>query len=120
MSFGTRLGMDTLKSLAAGSISGTFAPLADSSSNSALAAPARFIMVENGTNARLTFSDTGVSGSDKFTLPAGGTLILDLCSNQIQPEGLRMAQGASLYVKLTSGAAATGAAYFSSFYAVGD
>ena len=118
MSLGTRLGFDTLKSRVANQISGSYAALADSNSNSELAHPARFIMVENGTNARLTFSNDGIN--DRFTLPAGGTLVLDLCSNQIQQEGLRMAKLSSLYVKLTAGAAATGAAYFSSFYAIGD
>ena len=98
-----RLAIEPLRSLAFGSISGTYAGIGTALSN-----PSRKLLVQNYTNAQLTFSDDGVN--DKFVLAAGAQFILDEALNH---QGDYTAQGTRFYVK---GSAASGSVYLSSWY----
>ena len=99
-----------LRSLAFGSISGTYAAI-----GSAITNMVRIIHIENLTDALMTFSFTG--NTDHFVLPAGGFLLLDLSANKISDGGWFVSEGTQMFVKQTSGAATTGSVYVSAFYA---
>ena len=105
-----RLACEPLRSLAFGSISGTYAGIGTSISN-----PARQFILNNNTDVLLTFSLDGVT--DHFVLAANSQLISDIMSNISLTGGAwNMAQGTRLYVK---GSPTTGAVYFSVFYGAG-
>ena len=106
-----RLGAETLRTLAFGSISGTYAAV-----GTALLNPARQIIITNTTDVLLTFSFDGVN--DHFVLPANAFLLLDVTSNMTLVGGtLVIAQGQRIYVK---GTASSGSVYLSSFYGAGS
>lgn len=105
-----RLGAETLRTLAFGSISGTYAAV-----GTALLNPARQIIITNTTDVLLTFSFDGVN--DHFVVPSSAQFIDDICSNMTEQSGaLYLAQGTKLYVK---GAPGSGSVYFSVFYGAG-
>src|SRR3990167_1398578 len=99
----TRYEFEALRSLAFGSISGTYAGV-----GSAVAHPVRQFIVENLTDALMTFSFDGVT--DHFVLPRNGLLISDVTTNKVREDGFFLAEGERLYVK---GTATSGAVYFS-------
>lgn len=98
-----RLAIEPLRTLAFGSISGTYAGI-----GIALMFPSRKLLIQNYTNAQLTFSDDGVN--DKFVLASGVQLLLDEALNH---QGDYTAVGTRFYVK---GTAASGAVYVSTWY----
>lgn len=98
-----RLAIEPLRTLAFGSISGTYAGI-----GTPLNFPSRKLLIQNYTNAQLTFSDDGVN--DKFVLAAGAQFILD---EALDKQGDYTAAGTRFYVK---GTAASGAVYLSSWY----
>ena len=98
-----RLQSENLRTLAFGSISGTYAGLGTALNNSA-----RKLLFVNDTDALLTFSDDGVN--DKFVLPAGAMFILDIT---LDKGGDYIAQGTRYYVK---GAPSVRLVYLSSWY----
>lgn len=100
-----KLKPESLKSLAFGSISGTYA-LVGIISN-----PSQVYFVQNLTNALVTFSQDGVT--DHFVLPSNGFLLIDVGSNKGLYETLSFQQNTSLYVK---GTVASGSVYLTSFY----
>jgi hypothetical protein len=104
-----RLEFEPLRSLAYTSISGTYMGV-----GTALAHPARQILVQNLTDVLMTFSWDGIH--DHFVLPANGFLLLDITSNKtILHGGFFIAEGSRLYVN-TAGSPSTGGVYFSSMY----
>lgn len=105
----SRLQFEDLRSLAFGSISGTYAGVGTKISN-----PARAILVNNATDVLMIFSIDGVN--DHFVLPASTSLVLDIQANKSNIEGFYMAKGDRLYVKDNSAAASSGAVYFSVIY----
>lgn len=105
----SRLQFEDLRSLAFGSISGTYAGVGTSLSN-----PARAIIVNNATDVLLIFSIDGVN--DHFVLPASTSIVLDIQSNKSNQEGFYMAKGDRLYVQDNGSAATSGAVYFSAIY----
>jgi hypothetical protein len=86
-----RLAIEPLRSLASGSISGTYAGIGTN-----LVFPSRKLLIQNYTNAQLTFSDDGVN--DKFVLASGAQFILDEALNH---HGDYTAAGTRFYVKGT-------------------
>lgn len=98
-----RLAIEPLRSLAFGSISGTYAGIGTAITN-----PSRKLLIQNYTNAQLTFSDDGVN--DKFVLASGVQLILD---EALDHNGDYTASGTRFYVK---GTAASGSVYLSTWY----
>ena len=101
-----RVGIEPLRSLAFGSISGTYAGIGTSFTH-----PIRIMKIYNGTDAAITFSDDGVV--DKEILPAGGFLLLDFTSNAANASGFFFAEGDRIYAK---GSPTSGSVYVSSYY----
>jgi len=107
---GIQVGMEQLRTLAFGSISGTYAGIGTS-----FAHPARMIYIVNETNGSLTFSIDGVN--DYFVLAASSQLVFDFMSNNALPSGSwTLAQGTRIYVK---GSPSSGSVYLSVFYGSG-
>lgn len=105
-----RLAAEPLRSLAFGSISGTYAGL-----GTAFANPVRLMLIVNDTDVLLTFSLDGVH--DHFVLPAGSQLIMDVTTNKSDSGGaFNIAQGTRIYVK---GAPTLNSVYLSVFYGSG-
>jgi hypothetical protein len=105
-----RWASENLRTLAFGSISGTFTGIGASFLN-----PIRQLYIVNTTDVLLTFSDDGVNA--KFVIPAGSYILLDITSNKAEPGGnLSISQGSRIYVE---GAPTLGAVYLSAFYASG-
>lgn len=61
--------------------------------------PSQLFLVQNLTNAIITFSFDGLT--DNFQLPANGYLVLDVGSNKSINKSLSFAEGLSLYCKGT-------------------
>lgn len=99
-----------LRSLAFGSISGTYAAI-----GTPLGQMVRIIHVSNLTDQTMTFSFTG--NTDHFVLPSGSFILLDLTANEIGDGGWFVSEGTQLYVKQTSTPPTSGAVYVSAFYA---
>jgi hypothetical protein len=100
---------EALRSLAAGSISATYAGIGTAFQN-----PVRIFHLQNQTDVGLTFSWDGLT--DNVYLPAGAFLLLDVTSNSSLPAGaIYFGQGQRLYVK---GSPTTGSVYLSIFYGV--
>lgn len=100
-----RLDFEDLRSLAFGSISGTYMGV-----GSAIDHPARMILVQNMTDAALMFSWNGVD--DHFPLASNSFLLLDITSNKtILHGGFFIAEGSRLYVK-EIGNPTSGSVYF--------
>lgn len=104
-----RFSAETLRSLAFGSISGTYAGI-----GAAFANPIRQLYVQNLTDKTLVFSFNGID--DHFKLPEQGFLLLDVTSNKTQQGGWYIAEGTRIYVKQDSAAATAGEALVSAFY----
>jgi len=102
---------ETVRSLAFGSISGTYAGIGSSFAN-----PVYWFYLQNLTDKLLMFSWDGVN--DHFPLPTNGYVIMDVSANKtIQGGAFMISQGTRFYVKTTSaGAPASGSVYLSVFY----
>lgn len=103
-----RFRMEEIRSLAFGSISGTYMGIGSSVENPIL----QFYIV-NTTDADLMFSIDGVT--DHFMIPAQSFLLDDVSSNKGLGGGLYLPEGTRLYVK-EIGTPTDGAVYFSAFY----
>jgi hypothetical protein len=103
-----RYAMEEQRSLAFGSISGTYAGV-----GTALTNPARQIFVDNATDADLQFSLDGVT--DHFVVLSRSSLVSDIAANKTQDAGFYMAEGDRLYVK-TIEAPTEKSVYFSVIY----
>lgn len=102
-----RMLAESLRSLAFGSISVTYAGIGTSFNN-----PCRLMYIVNDTDVLLTFSLDGVN--DHFVIPSGGFLLLDVTSNMTLTGGsLTLSQGQRIYVK---GAPSSGSVYLTVFY----
>jgi hypothetical protein len=110
MSSGIQLRADAQRSLAFGSIGASYAAI-----GSAFGFPMRIIKVDNLTDATLQFSFTG--NTDHFVLPAGGFLLVDVCTNEVQTQGFFISTGTTIYVK-RSGTPTSGSVYVTTFYGV--
>lgn len=101
---------ETLRSLAFGSISGTYAGI-----GTPFIHPIRVLVLINDTDTLLTYSFDGVN--DHLVLPSHDQIVLDVTSNKSQVGGvLSIAAGTRIYVKGTAGAGST---YLSAFYSAG-
>lgn len=102
-----RLLAEPLRSLAFGSISGTYAGI-----GTAFVNPCRIMYIVNETDVLLTFSMDGVN--DHFVVPSNGGLIVDVTSNKsIMGGAFSIAQGTRIYVK---GSPSSSSVYLSVFY----
>lgn len=103
-----RLGFENIRTLPFGSIGASYTAIGTPLGN-----PARMIIINNGTDAALGFSDDGVN--DKFVLFAGISMVLDISSNQNKDDGFFFGKGQSLFVK-TIGIPTSGEVFFSVVY----
>jgi len=101
---------ETLRSLAFGSISGSYAAL-----GAALANPIIQLHISNDTDANMLISYDGVN--DHEFIAANSFILLDIGSNKSVGEGLFLSKGDSVYVKQESGAPTSGNIYMSAYYA---
>lgn len=109
-SLAIRINCETLRTLAFGAISGTYAAV-----GARLVNPARILYILNTTDGNLTF--TWDTSRDMFVVAAGGFLLLDITSNHTGQSGVfNLAQGNTIYVK---GTVTSGSVYISSFYGDG-
>jgi len=98
---------EVLRTLAFGSISGTYTAI-----GTGLLYPSRILYIVNATDVLLTFSFDGVN--PHFVIPAQSYILLDVTSNMTLSSGIfNIAQGQKIYVE---GAPTLGAVYLSSFY----
>ena len=112
MPIGIDLRADALRALAAGSISGTYAPIGGA--GTPFTHPMRIMIAQNYTDAQLTFSFDGVN--DHFVLTNGGQMIIDVSSDEFQSNGFIISIGTQMNVK---GSPSTGNVYISAFFARG-
>lgn len=110
MSSGIQLRADAQRSIAASSVGTGYTAIGAS-----FPFPMRILKVDNLTDALLQFSFTG--NTDHFVVPAGGFLLVDVCTNEVQSSGLFISVGTILYVK-QSGVPTTGSVYVTTFYGV--
>lgn len=100
---------ETLRSLAFGSISGTYAAV-----GTGFIAPVSIIQLQNLTDTSMYFSMDGVN--DHFILPTNSALVLDVTGNHAADDtGLYFAKGCIVYVKQVS-APSSGSVYVSTIY----
>jgi hypothetical protein len=102
---------DALRSLAAGSISGSFTAVGSSFGH-----PMRLVKFVNATDALLTLSFDGVTSND--VIPAGGFALYDMTTNKTLPDTTFVFQnGTQVYV---SGAPTVNSFYVVAVYGQGD
>ena len=102
---------EPLRSLASGSISGTYAKV-----GTPLAHPTSMVYIWNNTDADLLISYDGIN--DHSFQPTKAGRAIDYGSDKADKAGeLRQAAGTQIYVKQASGAATTGSVYFEIIYA---
>lgn len=103
-----RYRIEPIRSLAAGSISGTYMGI-----GSAIDNPALQIKIDNNTDADLMFSIDGIN--DQIFMASKTGFISDVSTNKGLGGGLYLSIGTRLYVK-EIGTPTTGSVYFSVFY----
>jgi len=102
---------EALRSLAFGSISGTYAAV-----GSVFANPCRILIIQNFTDTQMIFSDDATVSAGKWTLPSGGQLVIDYEANKTETGGaLAYPQGTQIYVKQAA-APSSGSVYVSVTY----
>jgi len=104
--------LDTLRSLAFGSIGMTYLPLGIPFGH-----PMRIVKVINTTNADMFISDDGVL--DKDYVPAGGFTLYDLTTNQNETAGWFFRIGTQIYVKYAT-APASGSVFVVALFGEGE
>lgn len=97
---------EDLRSLAFGSISGTYAPLGGALDN-----PARMIKMVNTTDVDILVSIDGTNNMDICT--AGGFFLYDIMSNKSEQSAMFIDQGTVFYIK---GAPSSGSVYLVVIY----
>lgn len=113
MPYGIRALFDTNRTEDAATIAaglGAFVPV-----GAALDHPIRIMLVQNLTDILLEFSLDGVN--IHFVLPSGGFLLLDISSDNSPEQAFFISRGSRLYA---AGLPASGDAYFSAVYGLGD
>lgn len=111
MSFTNKAQVDVLRTLAFGSVTGSYAAV-----GAPLSYPARIICFTNTTNEDVTFSMDGVT--DQLIVPAGSFKLFDVTTNHrpVNQDDFCFANGTQWYVK--SGASpSSGAVYIEVVYA---
>ena len=103
---------DTLRSLAFGSISASYAAV-----GSALTVNPRIICITNDTDAGMIFSFDNTNSSGQLYLPKGTFKLFDLTTNEVQgkDDSFVIAKGQILYVKQAS-APSSGGVYVEYIY----
>ncbi len=103
---------DTLRSLAFGSISGTYAAV-----GSALTVEARIVCFTNKTQGDMIFSTDNTNSDGMIFVPAGAFKLYDLTANLVpgKDDSFVLAKGTQFYVKQST-APTSGAVYLEFVY----
>jgi len=102
---------EPLRSLAFGSISGTYSKVGTALSNAA-----HIINIDNTSDVQFTVSFDGIN--DHLIIPSEAGKVFDLSSNKISTvQKLMIPQNTQVYVKQTTGAPTQGSIYVSVIYA---
>lgn len=101
---------EAVRSLAFGSISGTYMGVGTPLSN-----PSRLVMFQNFTDGDVMVSFDGIT--DHLPVSANGFVLLDITANKTVTQGFYIAEGTRFYVKEIT-APSTGSFYISSFYGI--
>lgn len=104
-----RLAFEPERTLAFGSISGTYAKVGTAFSN-----PIRIIVLQNQTDVAVTFSLDGTN--DTITLQSKIAFTFDVSANSSTQNSFNISQGTQVWVK---GSPGSGNVYVSAFYATG-
>lgn len=112
MAIEIRLNVETLRSLAFGSIGAAYAGV-----GTAIEHSARIVLIQNFTDTDMMFSFDGVN--DHFPIKASASIVLDLTANKTINTGFFIAEGSRLYVKQID-APSSGSVYFTIFYGEKD
>ena len=104
-----RMRWEPMRELAFGSISGTYAKV-----GAPLSHPSQGIILQNFTDAQLTFSFNGIDAH--LSMAPSTSLVLDIGSNKTIDNALYQAQGDQIWVKDEGSAASTGKVSVSTFY----
>jgi hypothetical protein len=104
--------LDTLRTLAFGSISGTYAAV-----GGPLTVEARIICITNDTAGGMIFSTDNTNATGQLYLPAGSFKLFDLTANMVpeKDDNFVIAQGTQFYVKQAA-APTSGAVYIEIVY----
>lgn len=102
---------EAVRSLAFGSISGTYAGLGLPLSN-----PSRMIMIQNYMDQAVMISFDGIT--DHIPVASNGFVLLDITANKTVNQGFYIAEGTRFYVKELSTPPASGSVYLSTFYGI--
>lgn len=112
MAYGTRVKFEPVKELDFGSISGTYAavgtPLIDHT---------RLIDFNNSCDNDLYISFDGVN--DHLRIARNSFKLLDLSANKVRNDGLFLASGTQIYIKIVSGSVTEGTFWIEVMYAEG-
>ena len=104
MAIEVKVRIETLRSLAFGSIGAAYMGV-----GTAISHPARMVLIQNLTDQNVLFSIDGVN--DHFPMSAYSALVLDVATNKTITDGFFFEKGTRFYVKQTTGAASSGAVY---------
>lgn len=125
MGFAAPVRLDSLRSLANGSISGTYAQLVTSASIAAFGHRTRLVKITNNTNGDMFFAFTSGttpasdgSGDNAF-IPAGGFTLFDFTSNSESGTAFVFQIGTVVWVRQST-APTTGAVYLECVYGKGE
>ncbi len=110
-SLAVRIFPETQRTLAFGSISGTYAKVGTPLDHAAIV-----VIFQNLTAGIMTFSWDGTN--DHITLAAGTSFVLDVQTNKGRGEAMMVAQSTQFWVKQVT-PPASGAVYISVFYGAG-
>jgi hypothetical protein len=101
---------EPLRTLAFGSISGTYAAI-----GTPLANPSHILIIQNLTNVTITFSFDGTT--NHLILPSGGVILFDVTSDKTNQGGsFTFAEGTTIYASGTG--ATSGAVYVSTIFGI--
>jgi hypothetical protein len=112
MALGVSIRAESVRSLAFGSISGTYAAI-----GTAFANPITLMFIVNNTDALLTFTYDKLDASGKWVVPALSTMSIDIGANRTAHANTQSFPiNTVIYVK---GAPTVGTVYISTFYPTG-
>jgi len=112
MAFGTRIGVEALRTVAFGSVTSSYAAV-----GSATTDMIRLVAFNNGTNQSLLISLDGTT--DHFRVVGNGFKLLDLTTNRVRDDGLFIAKGTTFYIKDEGVAPTSGSFWIEALYATG-
>ena len=112
MAFGTRAAWETLRTVAFGSLTSSYAAI-----GAPLSDRARLIKIVNLTDANVRVSFDG--STDHDIAPANGFFLYDLTTNRVRDDGLFVEVGTQVYIKDEGSAVTSGTVYLVVVYAEG-